>query len=82
MTKMETEAVVNGFMTTVIQALAEGDTVEIRGFGTFKVQYRAARSAHNPRTNKLMTLSERYVPVFKPSRSFRAVVDQAAKSND
>ncbi len=77
LTKIETEAVVNGFMTTVLQALEAGDHVELRGFGTFRVQHRAARTARNPRTNEVVQVPDQYVPQFKPSREFRERVDAA-----
>lgn len=80
LTKIETEAVVNGFVATVRQALKQGERIDIRGFGTFKVQHRAARVARNPRTNEELHLEAQYVPVFKPSREFRQGVDEAVKA--
>lgn len=77
LTKIETEAVVNGFMTTVIQALEQGEHIELRGFGTFRVRHRAARTARNPRTNEVVEVPAHYTPVFKPSRDFRDGVDEA-----
>jgi nucleoid DNA-binding protein len=75
-TKIETEAVVNGFINTVIEALKEGENIELRGFGTFKVQSRAPRTARNPRTNEELHVPARHVPVFKPSKDFRADVER------
>jgi nucleoid DNA-binding protein len=75
-TKIETEAVVNGFINTVIEALKEGENIELRGFGTFKVQSRAPRTARNPRTNEELHVPARSVPVFKPSKDFRADVER------
>ena len=80
LTKIETEAVVNGFIATVIQALTDGETIELRGFGSFQVRHRAARTARNPRTKEKVDIPARYVPVFKPSRDFREAVDEAAKA--
>ena len=80
LTKIETEAVVSGFVATVIQAMQEGEGIEIRGFGSFKVQRRAPRLARNPRTNEEVEIGERFVPVFKASRDFRDAVDAAGKA--
>ncbi|MDX1546095.1 MAG: HU family DNA-binding protein [Rhodothermales bacterium] len=80
LTKIETEAVVNGFITTVMQALTEGDSVELRGFGAFRTQYRAPRVARNPRTKEVVEIEARTVPVFRPSKDFRDAVDRAAHS--
>lgn len=80
LTKIETEAVVNGFIATVMDALTEGESIELRGFGTFRVQHRAPRTARNPRTNEEVPVEERYVPNFKASRDFRDAVDAAQKA--
>ncbi len=77
LTKLETEAVVNGFIHVVIEALKEGESIELRGFGTFKVQHRAARTARNPRTNEELQVPARNVPVFKPSKDFRSTIERA-----
>lgn len=80
LTKIETEAVVNGFITTVLAALEEGDEIEIRGFGSFRIQYRKARKARNPQTNEEVRIGPRYVPVFRPSKDFRKGVDRSMKA--
>lgn len=80
LTKTETEAVVNGFITTVIQALQEGERIELRGFGTFRVQRRAARLARNPRTKEEVEVEARYAPVFKASKDFQQAVDARVRS--
>lgn len=80
LTKIETEAVVNGFMTCVMDALEEGDGLELRGFGSFRVQHRKARKARNPQTNEEVRIGPRYVPVFKASKDLRKRVDRAMKA--
>ena len=80
LTKLETEAVVDGFMHTVIEAVAEGDGVELRGFGSFRAQHRAARTARNPRTNEVVPVPPRTLPVFRPAAEFRTrVIDAHAE---
>lgn len=80
LTKIETEAVVNGFIATLAEALAEGHGVEIRGFGSFRVQHRKARKARNPQTNEEVSIAPRYVPVFRPSRELRRLVDESTQA--
>lgn len=70
-TKKDCAAVVDAFLSAVRQALANGEHIEIRGFGTFKVRHRKARLARNPRTGEPVRVEARAVPVFKPSKSFR-----------
>lgn len=80
LTKIETEAVVNGFITTLTDAMKEGDGVELRGFGSFRVQLRKARKARNPQTNEEVRIGPRYVPVFRPSKDLRRLVDKSLKA--
>lgn len=79
LTKIETKAVVEGFMTTVKQAMKEGDRIELRGFGVFEVDHRAPRTGRNPQTNEPVPIDERYEPVFRPSDKFRDAVDEVHK---
>jgi len=73
-TRKDCALVVDGFLNAVKQALAQGQGIEIRGFGTFKVRQRKARMARNPRTGEPVRVPARISPVFKPSKHFRAQV--------
>ena len=79
LTKVETEAVVDGFIQTVISALKEGKNIEIRGFGSFKTKKRKGRIARNPRTGEQVKVDEHYVPFFKVSKELRSVVNDNMK---
>lgn len=79
LTKLETEAIVEGFLSSVIEALKDGHGIEIRGFGTFKVKRKKARLARNPKTGEKVFVDEHYVPTFKFSRDFKAIVDKGMK---
>lgn len=74
-TKKDCGAVVDAFLNSVKKALADGEHIEIRGFGTFKVRARRPRLARNPRTGESVHVPARLVPVFKPSRLFKAAVE-------
>jgi nucleoid DNA-binding protein len=74
-TKKDCGAVVDAFLNAVKQALADGEHIEIRGFGTFKVRERRPRLARNPRTGESVHVPARLVPVFKPSRLFKAEIE-------
>jgi DNA-binding protein HU-beta len=76
LTKVETEAVVDGFISTVINSLKEGKNIEIRGFGSFKVKKRRGRMARNPRTGEQVRVDEHYVPLFKVSKELKALVNE------
>jgi DNA-binding protein HU-beta len=81
LTKVETEAVVDGFISTVINALKEGKNIEIRGFGSFKVKKRKGRIARNPRTGVQVRVDEHFVPLFKVSKELKTVVNENLKKN-
>ena len=74
-TKKDCGAVVDAFLNAIKQALADGQHIEIRGFGTFKVRSRRPRLARNPRTGASVRVPARQVPVFKPSRLFKAAIE-------
>ena len=76
LTKVETEAVVDGFISTVINSLKEGKNIEIRGFGSFKVKKRRGRMARNPRTGEQVRVEEHYVPIFKVSKELKGLVNE------
>ena len=82
LTKTEAEAVINGFMSIVKSAVTQGESVYLRGFGTFKAQWRAARTARNPRTNEEVYVRERALPIFKASQDFRDAVEHALNSDE
>jgi DNA-binding protein HU-beta len=76
LTKVETEAVVDGFIQTVIASLRDGKNIEIRGFGSFKVKKRKGRMARNPRTGEAVPVQDHYVPIFKVSKELKSVVNE------
>ncbi len=82
LTKVETEVVVDGFLATVSEALRDGKSIEIRGFGSFKVKKRKARVARNPRTGDEVFVEEHFVPVFKVSKELRAGVNNNLKTRE
>jgi nucleoid DNA-binding protein len=79
LTKVETEAVVDGFITTVIGAMRDGKNIEIRGFGSFKVKKRKGRIARNPRTGDQVMVEEHFVPTFKVSKEMKQTVNENLK---
>ena len=82
LTKTDTAAVVDSFIEAVIEALENGEHIEIRGFGTFKVVTRAPRTGRNPRTGSEVKISSRRAPVFKPSKELRVRVDNNNEVGD
>ncbi|MCH8927868.1 MAG: integration host factor subunit beta [Candidatus Marinimicrobia bacterium] len=79
LTKVETEAVIEGFLSTIKNALQEGEKVEFRGFGSFSVKKRMPKKARNPGTGEVIYLPERYVPVFKASKLLKELISKNLK---
>jgi integration host factor subunit beta len=75
-TKKDAAVVVDAFLNAIKDAMGEHKNIEIRGFGTFKVRERKSRLARNPRTGDPVEVPPRAVPVFKPSKELRALVEE------
>lgn len=69
-----TELVLNGFMEEIAEALAQGDKVQIPGFGTFSVSERAARTGRNPRTGETIEIAASKIPTFKAGATLKNAV--------
>ena len=67
-------AVVEGFMATVKDSLSKENNVYLRGFGTFEVKTRAAKTARNITKNTTLVIPEHKVPTFKPCPEFKNMV--------
>ncbi len=61
----------------MIDELAEGGRVEVRGFGSFSIHHRAPRTGRNPRTGDKVILPAKYVPHFKPGKELREQVNDS-----
>src|ERR671926_152746 len=67
----DVENIVNAIFDEITEALAEGNRVELRGFGAFSVKNRPARTGRNPRTGAHVEVAEKAVPFFKTGKDMR-----------
>ena len=67
----DVERIVNTVFEEIINAMARGDRVELRGFGAFSVKKRDARQGRNPRTGESVRVDEKHVPFFKTGKLLR-----------
>jgi nucleoid DNA-binding protein len=74
LTRTDVAVIVDGFLDAIKLSMKEGNNIEIRGFGTFKIKPRKARKARNPRTGEEVPVPDRKVPVFKPSNEFKELI--------
>ena len=71
LTQKHVEKIVNTVFEEIIEALAQGNRVELRGFGAFSVKRRDARQGRNPRTGESVSVDEKHVPFFKTGKLLR-----------
>ncbi len=75
--KKDTEVVVNTIFDSMIEALKQGDRIEIRGFGSFQVKIREAREGRNPKTGEPVHISAKRTPFFKVGKELKEMVDRS-----
>lgn len=75
LTKTQADAAINAFVETLTDVLKDGDKINLKGFGTFEVREREARTGRNPRTGETMTIEASKVPAFKASSTLKKVVN-------
>ena len=73
----DVELAVKLMLEHMSQVLAAGERIEIRGFGSFSLHYRAPRIGRNPKTGDSVELSGKYVPHFKPGKEMRDRVNES-----
>ncbi len=76
LTKKQSESAVKAVIDTITETLANGESIQLVGFGTFEVRDRAARTGINPRTKKKIQIEATKVPAFKAGRSLKEAVSK------
>jgi integration host factor subunit beta len=71
----EVEDSVKETLQLMTDSLAQGERIEVRGFGSFSLHYRAPRIGRNPKTGDKVELSGKHVPHFKPGKELRERVN-------
>ncbi len=71
----EVETSIKEILELMAQSLSKGERIEIRGFGSFSLHYRAPRVGRNPKTGESVELLGKYVPHFKPGKELRERVN-------
>ncbi|MFT5604029.1 MAG: integration host factor subunit beta [Paracoccaceae bacterium] len=75
------ELAVKTMLEHMSETLATGERIEIRGFGSFSLHYRAPRLGRNPKTGETVQLPGKYVPHFKPGKEMRERVNLGLQKN-
>jgi integration host factor subunit beta len=77
LTEKDIELAIKALLEQMVEALAEGQRVEIRGFGSFSLHHRPPRVGRNPKTGESVSVGSKYVPHFKPGKELKERVNQS-----
>jgi integration host factor subunit beta len=78
LSKKDAENIVNVFLDRIVDALKEGEKIELRGFGSFKLRKRNSRIGRNPRTSEAVQVPAKKVPYFKPGKDLKKLINKAS----
>ena len=81
LTPKDVELAVKTLLDQMSESLASGERIEIRGFGSFTLHYRAPRQGRNPKTGEMVELKGKYVPHFKPGKDLREQVNDSLETH-
>ena len=73
--KKDAEVIINTIFESMTSALADGDRIEIRGFGSFHLRQRKARVGRNPNSGEKVQVEDKKVPFFKAGKQLKKLVD-------
>ena len=76
LTKKDAEVIVQTVLDSITDALQNGEGVELRGFGSFRIRSRSPRQGRNPKTGSDVSVPAKKVPHFKPGKELRDLVNQ------
>ncbi len=74
--KKDAEKAISAVISSITNAMAEGDKVQLVGFGTFEVRAREARMGKNPRTGEAIKIAASKVPAFKAGKALKDIVNK------
>ena len=78
----DVELAVKTLLEHMSEALANGERIEVRGFGSFSVHHRPPRIGRNPKTGEPVSLPGKHVPHFKPGKQMRERVDEGRRREE
>lgn len=76
LSKKDAEKAINATIDTIIKAVADGDKIQLTGFGTFEQRQRNARTGVDPRTGNSIEIPASKVPAFKAGKGFKDIVNK------
>jgi integration host factor subunit beta len=80
LTKKDAERLVEIVFESIIETLNQGEKIELRGFGSFRVRERGARRGRNPKTGDPVSIPAKRVPYFKPGKELKELINENASA--
>lgn len=79
LTKKHAEIIVNTVFESIVTSLREGEKIELRGFGSFRIRHRGARMGRNPKTGDKVRVPSKRIPYFKPGKDLRELLNSDSR---
>ena len=74
-TKKHAELIVNTVFESIVNSLKDGDKIELRGFGSFRIRRRGPRVGRNPKTGARVDVPSKRIPYFKPGKELKELLN-------
>jgi integration host factor subunit beta len=75
-TKKQAESIVDTVFEAIVRSLKEGQKIELRGFGSFRLRERGARMGRNPKTGVKVAVPAKKIPYFKPGKELKELINR------
>ena len=75
LTKKHAEIIVNTVFESIVQSLKDGEKIELRGFGSFRIRRRGPRIGRNPKTGDRVDVPPKRIPYFKPGKELKELLN-------
>jgi integration host factor subunit beta len=75
-TKKQAEAIVDTVFDAIVRSLKDGQKIELRGFGSFRLRERGARMGRNPKTGVKVAVPAKKIPYFKPGKELKELINR------
>src|SRR5438270_193117 len=77
LTKKQAETIVNIVFDSIVDSLRNGQKIELRGFGSFRLRNRKSRTGRNPKTGEKVEVPSKKIPYFKPGKELKELINKA-----
>jgi integration host factor subunit beta len=82
LTKKQAETIVNIVFDSIVDSLRNGEKIELRGFGSFRLRSRKSRTGRNPKTGQKVDVPSKKIPYFKPGKELKELINQELGDGD